>query len=372
MLKTSLLPDQATTFYVKPASFTKTNTVFSEKIGYQTGRGFIVKKYPIYPQRKLQGWQTNTFLELSQIVYPDGSLRNASAAQERLAAEKEQALASAKIGELRSRAAITPPGAALQAIQQQIDELESKYFPDRQRHAQANAQHADVMNEMKDNRAAVGGIQVSVDGHARNAEAQRQGILNELKLLVAQGLVSGRIPTAPPLPGAASSAPPLSGAASTAPPKKAPVAFPVPSSPTTTAPPSTMGSTASSPALSQYSTLTSATGAIASSFPEEAKILDSIETAVQTKFSNFDEIISTLTLGSLSKADQAQLSILAAGELDRLDNRSKSKAVIDYMTQIALIQAGGNPADFRKVKIPGQVKKLSTIKDNVKDYLRKI
>lgn len=354
----------STTSYINPSVFQRTNFTFSEKIGTKTGDGFVAQKKPIYPLLPLLPWQTNTALELQQIVYPDGVAKNSSAAQAKVADDQEKAAARVKIDALQKQARIAP-AALRNDLLNQIEEIQHKYF----------ASELNV-NELRANQRAIGNIQVSAQGHAVAAEAQRQGILNELRVLSASGLVRG-IPSAPPAPIPRPAPVPF--------PRPAPVPFPssgpapsgpVPlasSTPASSAPslpissPSTFGPSPAAPPSPPASQTGSAVVPFDLDYKQEGTTLDRIvfKAKLPSKPMSTQALIDMIA-SETDIARQKNILSVAARSLDKIDK--KPEPVVYFLYQLALIQQGLDPSEYTNLKIDKRISTYETIRKVVNNY----
>jgi hypothetical protein len=90
----------STTTFVNPSQFKSHSQHYSFNPKNYGGKGYTTGKTTPYPSLPLQGWQTNTFLELQNIVYPDGVPKNASHAQQQISSDQEQKAARTKLTQL--------------------------------------------------------------------------------------------------------------------------------------------------------------------------------------------------------------------------------------------------------------------------------
>lgn len=350
----------STTSYINPSVFRRTNFNFNEKIGTKTGDGFVAQRKPIYPSLPLLPWQTNTALELQQIVYPDGVAKNGSAAQAKVADDQEKAAARVKIDALQRQARIAP-AALRNDLLNQIEEIQHKYF----------ASELNV-NELRANQRAIGNIQVSAQGHAVAAEAQRQGILNELRVLSASGLVRG-IPSAPPVPIPRPAPVPF-------PSSSKPIPFPgsgpapsASSTPASSAPslavssPSTFGPSPAAPPSPPASQTGSAVVPFDLDYKQESTTLDRIvfKAKLPSKPMSTQALIDMIA-SETDIARQKDILSVAARSLDKIDK--KPDPVVYFLYQLALIQQGLDPSEYTNLKIDKRISTYETIKKVVKNY----
>jgi hypothetical protein len=359
----------STTSYINPSVFRRTNYNFNEKIGTKTGDGFVAKKKPIYPSLPLLPWQTNTALELQSIVYPDGVVKNGSAAQAKINDDQEKMTARVKIDTLQKQARIAP-AALRNDLLNQIEEIQHKYF----------ASELNV-NELRANQGAIRNIQVNASGHALAAEAQRQGILNELRVLSASGLVRS-IPSAPPVPFPPAGSKPIPFPSSSKP-IPFPGSGPVPSGSAPSASSTPASSAPSLPTLSPNTTYGPSPPAPPSppgssqaksrvipktlTYDDEDTALESISFKagmLSTKPANTQQLIDLIE----SETDKSRKDDILNIAINDLDKVKKTPAVVYYLYQLALIKQGLNPNEYVNLKIDGRLKNYDKIGPAVENY----
>lgn len=372
----------STTYYVDPSQFKSHSGNYAFKPKNYTGPGYTavrvapdgnyVGKTTAYPSIPLQAWQTNTALELQNIVYPDGTPKNSSYAQQQLASQQETANARIKLSQLERQYNLYVTQGRLNeaaAIQQEIEQLQHKYFP-------SEIQTAEIRNA----NASIGALQgplrnisISAQGHATAAERQRLAILAELQALVALGRVSGAgaggapVPPPPPPPArhGGGGGPRVSPRATPAPPT-------VTGSPT--APTPSLGGTTPS----SSTTLTTPSPATAVAPPTvgvgssdidsktEEIILNqvtrdlSLPSTTYTSIPQFLDDIYTAT----GKEQKVKLAV-AATALETVKGTNEGK---QYLLQLALIARGRNPSEINSARAKVNMGSTSTYKG----FLRKV
>lgn len=172
----------STTKEVNAPKFVKHSSNFKFDKNNYSGRGYTTGRYPVWPLKKAEPWQTNTSIELAQIVYPDGTRKNASVAQSKISGEQELASARIKIDQLTRLG--TPEALA------EAEKLQHRYFPSEIQ-----------VNELRALQPPLRNLGISAAGHALAAERQRQDILDELRVLSGLSRVTaGIVPRPPPAP----------------------------------------------------------------------------------------------------------------------------------------------------------------------------
>lgn len=310
--------------------FTRGSYNFGPRAGKYTGPGYGPAQGPVYPSWRGGSWQSNTSIELSNIVYPDGTPRVASAAQSKLVDSNDKEAARVKIEALQKQANAPGINAARRAeLVAEIEKIQQQYFA---------AELA--LNEM---RAGRGAITISAEGHARAAERQRQEILDELRRLTGRGL-----PPPPP-------------------------AF---STPATTPAFSTPAPAASSPMIfgrtpevkSDDESVSAKTGRAPAEigYPEEDKAMENIAISAQMNVKPIDtqELIDMLSV-STNTARKQEILKLASEQLDQLP---KSDAVVYRLYQLALLSEGLDPNEYSNMKIDRRVTKYKAILGKVRTY----
>ena len=139
-------------------------------------------------------WESNTALELSNVVYPDGTKKSESNAQQEVNQGLKERGIRNKVAYLNALAR----GGDKDALDQ-AEQLSRENFA--QEH-QANLLQSQI-NEIQALQMGSKQIKVSSEGHAKKAESERQAIIDELQKLRAQGLVRGAPAAGGGVPGPA-------------------------------------------------------------------------------------------------------------------------------------------------------------------------